>query len=181
MLETFKQDAARWITPGQAGDPSGVHFKLALKLLWQHMGLRAVAWFRLGTWFKRRRVPFLPGYIQRRMLRIYGLEIWIGADIGGGLYVPHPAGSIIAVERMGRNCTVTSCVTFGMRNEWAFPNIGDGVYVGAGARILGGVRVGDRARIGANALVIQDVEHDQTVAGLPARPTRRSAQEAQHV
>jgi serine O-acetyltransferase len=180
MFETFRQDAARWITPGQIGDPAGVTFKQALKLLWQYMGLRAVAWFRLGTWCKRRRIPFLPGFIQRRILRVYGMEIWIGADIGGGLYVAHPAGTVIAVRRMGRNCSVVASVTFGMRNEWSFPDIGDQVFVGAGARVLGGIRVGDRAVIGANAVVLQEVPDDATAVGVPARVIKIAGRQVSH-
>lgn len=60
-------------------------------------------------------------------------------------------------------------VTVGMRNEWAFPEIGDDVFIGAGARVLGGIVVGDGARIGANAVVIQDVPAGATVVGIPAR------------
>ncbi|RMD75375.1 MAG: serine acetyltransferase, partial [Chloroflexi bacterium] len=57
----------------------------------------------------------------------------------------------------------------GMRNEWAFPIIGDEVFIGAGARVLGGITVGDRARIGANAVVTRDVPSGATVVGIPAR------------
>ena len=92
-----------------------------------------------------------------------------GADIGGGLYVAHPVGTVIMVNRMGTNCSVIAAATIGMRNEWKFPDIGDQVFIGAGTRVLGDLRVGNRAIIGANAVVIEDVPDDATVVGIPAK------------
>lgn len=131
--------------------------------------LRAMLWFRFGSWCKQRGIPFLPGYVQRRLYRRYGLEIVVGADIGGGLYIAHPIGTVVAPQRIGRNCTIVAAVTIGMRNEWEFPAIGDDVFIGAGARVLGGITIGDRARIGANAVVTRDVPAGATVVGIPAR------------
>lgn len=169
MFDVFKQDVARWITPGSVGDASTLTLGKILRLLHTYMSLRAVSWFRFGSWCKHKRIPYLPGFSQRHILSTYGLEIWVGADIGGGLYIAHPVGTVIAVRRMGCNCSVIAAVTFGMRNEWSFPDIGDGVFVGAGARILGGIRVGHNAIIGANAVVMQDVPDGATVVGIPAR------------
>jgi serine O-acetyltransferase len=104
----------------------------------------------------------------------FGLEIW--GDIEGGLYIAHPAGTVIAAEKIGRNCSVIAAVTIGMRNEYAFPTIGDNVFIGAGARVLGGIRVGDNAKIGANAVVIRDVVSGATVVGIPARELGVSTQ-----
>ncbi len=169
MLDLFRQDVARWIVPGQVSDPAAVTPWLTLKLLFRHLPLRAMLWFRFGSWCKRKNIPFWPSWSQRRIMGRYGLEIWIGAPVGGGLYVPHPFGTVIAVKQMGRNCSVISAVTFGMRNTWDFPTVGDNVYVGAGARVLGGIHVGNNAVVGANAVVIRDVPADATVVGVPAR------------
>ncbi len=168
MIDLFKQDVQRWIVPGQVADPSLVTLGVTLRLLYHHRALRAMLWFRFGGWCKRKRIPGLPGIIQRRIMRHYGLEILIGSDIGGGLYVPHPVGCVIAPARMGRNCSVIAAVTIGMRNEWEFPMIGDNVFIGAGARVLGGIRVGDNAVIGANAVVVRDVPASATAVGIPA-------------
>jgi serine O-acetyltransferase len=143
-----------------------------LKLLYRYMPLRAMAWFRFGSWCKHKRIPFLTGAIQRLIYRRYGLEIKVGEDYGGGLYIAHPVGTVIAAKRIGTNCSIIASVTIGMRNEWAFPEIGDGVLIGAGARVLGGINVGDHAVIGANAVVIHDVPDSATVVGIPARVTR---------
>jgi serine O-acetyltransferase len=165
----FKQDAGRWPVPSRVADPAQITPGALLKLLVKHMPLRAMLWFRFGSWCKQKGLPFLPGSIQRRIYRRYGLEIKPGADIGGGLYIAHPVGTVIMVNRIGRNCSIIASVTIGMRNEYAFPDIGDEVFIGAGARVLGPIRVGDGASIGANAVVIKDVRPGATVVGIPAR------------
>lgn len=167
----FRADAARWMTPGAIGAPDTLTWRQIATLLMRHLPLRAMAWFRLGSWCKRRRIPALPGFIQRHIATRYGLEIQVGAPIGGGLYVAHPYGTVIAPARMGANCSIIAAVTIGMRNEWTFPALGDRVFIGAGARVLGGIHVGDGATIGANAVVIHDVPAGATVVGIPARIT----------
>jgi serine O-acetyltransferase len=169
MLKRFKQDVARWVIPQSVVDLSLVTFKTTLRLLWNHMPVRAMLWFRFGSWCKRKRFPVLPGIIQRQIYKHYGLELSVSQEIGGGLYIAHPIGTVISVEKLGQNCTIIASVTIGMRNEWAFPRIGDNVFIGAGARVLGGIEVGDGAVIGANAVVIDDVPAGATVVGIPAR------------
>jgi serine O-acetyltransferase len=69
---------------------------------------------------------------------------------------------------MGTNCSVIAAVTIGMRNEHAFPVIGDHVFLGAGCRVLGGITVGSGSKIGANAVVVRDVPSQASVGGVPA-------------
>lgn len=172
MYELFKQDARRWIDQSQTNEGAPVSLGLILKLLFRHMPLRAMAWFRFGSWCKQRRIPFLPGFTQRQIYSRYGLEILVGADIGGGLYIAHPVGVVISPRRMGRNCSIIAAVTIGMRNTWEFPDIGDAVFIGAGARVLGGITIGDGSVIGANAVVLSDLPAGATAVGIPARITR---------
>jgi serine O-acetyltransferase len=169
MYELFLQDARRWIVQGQINTTAQLSFRTLIILLYRHMPLRAMAWFRFGAWCKRKRIPFFPSFVQHQIYARYGLEIVVGADIGGGLYIAHPIGTVIAVERMGANCSVIAAVTIGMRNEWAFPDIGDNVFIGAGARVLGRIKVGDHAVIGANAVVISDIPAGATAVGIPAK------------
>ena len=169
MFDLFRQDAKRWVTPGSIADDSEVTLWRVVKLLYRHMPLRAMLWFRFGSWCKHRGIPGLPGIVQRHIYSAHGLEIWIGADIGGGLYIAHPIGTVVAVERMGVNCSIIASVTLGLREDGTFPDIGDNVFIGAGARVIGGVRVGDNSVIGANAVVVHDVPAGATVVGIPAR------------
>lgn len=169
FLDLFRQDAARWVRPQQVAEPHEVTLRGTLRMLLRHPPLRAMAWFRVGSWAKAAGLSGVPGWCQRRIARLYGLEISPGDDIGGGLYVPHPAGTTIAVHRVGRNVSVIAGVTIGARKGYVWPRIGDRVYVGAGARVLGDIDVGDDASIGANAVVIDDVRPGATVVGIPAR------------
>jgi len=179
MARAFRRDLLRWVVPGEVAEPSALTARVVLRLLWQHLPVRATALFRLACWFKQRRIPLFPGVLQRLNCSLYGLEIPSGADIGGGLYIAHPVGTVIMPRRIGCNCSIIAGITIGMRTEWAFPDIGDNVFIGAGARVLGGIRVGDGAIIGANAVVIHDVPDGATVAGIPARVigTRRQLTE----
>lgn len=169
MLEDFKQDAARWLMPGQAGAVSDLTITKLFTLLVTHAPLRAMLLWRIAGWLKQKRAPFLFGILHRTILFFFGLEICDAAKIGGGLYVPHPVGTVIQVERMGRNVSVIASATIGLRNTYAFPRIGDNVFVGAGARILGDITIGNDAVIGANAVVIEDVPAGGTVVGIPGR------------
>ncbi len=179
MFERFRQDAARWVLPGQVGDPSQLSALAALKLMWRYPGLRAVAWFRFGTWCRQRGALFGATWVQRRLMSVYGIELRIGSEIDGGLYVAHPVGTVVAVQHMGRNCSVIANVTIGSRQGRVYPVIGDHVFVGAGARIMGDIRVGNHASIGANAGVVRDVPDEATVVGISAQVVkignRRSA------
>ncbi len=169
MWKLLQQDAARWIVAGQFGEASSITFANFFKLYFRHLGLRATTWFRIASWFKQKRIPYFPGAIQRGLLKGFGFEIMSGADVGGGLYVAHPAGTVIMVQHLGVNASIIAAITIGMRNEWAFPTIGDRVFIGAGARVLGKIRIGDDVVIGANAVVIDDVPDRATVVGIPGR------------
>lgn len=95
------------------------------------------------------------------------------ADIGPGLVVRHGYSTILTAERIGANCFVHHEVTIGWHDEGDHaPRVGDNVFVGAGAKILGAITVGSNVRIGANAVVLDDVPDGCTVAGVPARIVR---------
>ncbi len=179
MIHKFKMDAARWVIPQQVADISHLTFSKILKLWWSYFPLRAMLLFRFGNWCRQKHIP-LGGIIQRLIALLYGLEITIGGNYGGGLYIAHPIGTVIAAESIGENCTIISSVTMGMRNEWKFPRIGNNVFIGTGARILGGIEIGDNAVIGANAVVINDVPAGATVVGIPARVIRINGQRVGH-
>jgi serine O-acetyltransferase len=95
--------------------------------------------------------------------------------IGSGLMLPHPNGVIFHGNAViGDNCMIMQQVTVGMIGDGEYPVVGDNVYIGAGAKILGRVRVGSGSRIGAMAVVLEDVPEGCTAVGIPARVITRN-------
>ena len=100
------------------------------------------------------------------------------ASLGHNLMLPHPNGVVIHEDvAIGDDCMIMQQVTVGMIGEGQVPTIGNRVYVGAGAKIIGKVVVGDDARIGANAVVTKDVPAFCTAVGVPARLIQRRSDE----
>ena len=109
--------------------------------------------------------------LQRvRLTRRYGVQIPETAEIGAGLFLPHTTSIVVHYNaRIGKNCTLHQFVTIGGDGRGRAPSIGDNVFIGAGAVILGNVRVGNNVTIGANAVVTKDVPDNATVVGIPAK------------
>lgn len=169
MFEVFKQDVQRWIALERGNNSDKVTLPTTLKLLYRHMPLRATAWFRLANWCKCHHIRMFPSLIQRRILRVYGLDIMAGMNVGGGLYIAHPYGITLYAQHIGRNCSVIGASTVGVNKEWGPPVIGANVFIGAGARVLGSIHVGNDVKIGANAVVLNDVPDGATLVGIPAK------------
>ena len=99
---------------------------------------------------------------------IGGISIPLRCQIGGGLQMPHTNGIVVNVgARIGCNCEIFQQVTIG-EGKGGCPEIGNDVSIGPGAKILGGVKIGDGSRIGANALVVRDVPAGSLVLATPA-------------
>ncbi len=131
--------------------------------------------FRLAHWFYQNRLSPLAKIFSLFNFVLFGLEIAVRCEIGKGLYFPHTQGTVIGANRIGENATIYHNVTFGAReidldfSESARPTVGNNVIVGAGAKVLGGIHIGDGARVGANAVVIESVPEGATVGGIPAK------------
>jgi len=104
---------------------------------------------------------------------VTGADIPLTCQIGGGLLIPHPNGIVLHPEAtIGVNCLIFQQVTIGTADEDGVPEIAGHVDIGAGAKILGGVRVGAHSRIGANAVVLSDIPGGATAVGIPSKATR---------
>jgi serine O-acetyltransferase len=171
-LDAFRHDVARWVRPQEVADLSEVTPITTVKLLVRHLPLRAVAWYRFGAACRDAGVRGVAGYVQRRLLRVYGLELAPSTPCEGGLYIAHPVGCVLHAASIGANVTIVGSVTFGTRTDERWPVIGDRAFIGIGARVLGGITIGEDAEIGANAVVIHDVAPGDTVVGIPARVVR---------
>jgi len=121
------------------------------------------------------KIPVLPQLLTYLNIVLFGLEVTPRCEIGPGIFFPHPSGTVIGAWRIGRNATILQGVTLGAkRMDLAFdvrlrPDVGDNVVLGAGSKVLGGIRLGDNVTVGANAVVVDSVEADSTVVGIPAR------------
>jgi len=138
-------------------------------------GIHAVLLFRVQQALFASRFRPLAWLTFNLNLRLTGAEFGPGCSIGPGLLVRHPMGIVVSNSAtIGATCTMLQHVTVG-ENSFdgsGAPQIGDGVFIGAGAVIVGPVKIGSRSMVGANAVVLEDVPADVTVAGVPARVVR---------
>ncbi|MFM2052308.1 MAG: hypothetical protein RL456_345 [Pseudomonadota bacterium] len=145
-------------------------------------GTLANALYRLQAWLARLGLAplALVPHIVNKWLN--GCVIGVKAQFGPGFVLIHPVGVVInSSVRGGRNVWLESGVVIG-ENRGGFPRLGDDIFVGSGAKIIGAVAVGDRARVGANAVVLHDVPAGHTALGIPARmrPPRGTASQGGH-
>lgn len=140
-------------------------------------GLWAVGWHRVAHRLFNARQFFLARAVQHFSRFLTGFEIHPGAKIGKHLFLEHGFVTIGETAVIGDNVTIYPCVTLGGTNPAngiggkRHPTLEDNVIVGSGAQILGPITVGQRARIGANAVVTDDVPEGATMIGLKARST----------
>ncbi len=125
--------------------------------------------YRLTGFLRRIHLGPLAALIYKFNAFMTGAVIGRGAEFGPGLVILHSQALVINTNvRGGENVILEGCVTIGAEKN-ASPVLGDRVFVGSGARIIGGVTIGDEARIGANAVVVKDVPDRATAVGVPAR------------
>lgn len=136
-------------------------------------GFQAVQAYRVGHWLWRTGRKDLAYFFQMRVSEVFGIDIHPAARIGQGIMIDH-AHSIVIGETavVGDNVSMLHSVTLGgtgKEEEDRHPKIGDGVLIGAGAKVLGNIKIGPCSRIAAGSVVLEDVPACKTVAGVPAR------------
>ncbi|MCC8192709.1 MAG: serine O-acetyltransferase [Ruminococcus sp.] len=150
--------------------------KTTLEILVNYSGLHAVLFHRVAHWLYERKLFFLARIVSQVSRFITGIEIHPGAKIGKGLLIDHGSGVVIGeTAEVGDNCLIYQGVTLGGTGKERgkrHPTLGNNVMVGAGARILGPFKVGDNAKIAANAVVLEEVPPNATAVGVPAKIVR---------
>ena len=145
-----------------------------LEIVTCYPGLHAIIVHRMANRFWRSGWLWLGRFISHLGRLLTGIEIHPGATIGRRVFIDHGLGVVIGETAVvGDDCTIYQGVTLGgtrlYKGEKRHPTLGQGVVVGAGAKVLGGFDVGDGARIGSNAVVIKPVPANATAVGNPAR------------
>jgi serine O-acetyltransferase len=144
-----------------------------LEVILTYAGFHALLAYRIAHWLKAYNVPILPRVISQLARWVTGVEIHPSAKIGTGFFIDHGMGVVIGeTAEIGDYVTLFQGVTLGGTGKERgkrHPTLGNHVVVGAGAKILGGIKVGDNVKIGANSVVLKNVPPNSTVIGVPAR------------
>ena len=163
------------LTAAQERDPAARSVPRA-EILLTYGGVQALLSHRVAHAMHEAGVPLLPRLLANATRMTTGVEIHPAARIGESLFIDHGAGVVIGeTAQIGRNVTLYQGVTLGgtgFARGKRHPTVGDDVVVGSGAKLLGPIDVGARAKIGANSVVIHDVPSNSTVVGNPGHPVR---------
>jgi serine O-acetyltransferase len=148
-----------------------------LEVLFIYSGFHAVAWHRFNHFLHSKlHIPFIPRFIAQIVRWVTGVEIHPGADIGPGFFIDHGMGVVIGeTAEIGRDVLIYQGVTLGgtgVGRGKRHPTIGDYVVVGAGAKVLGNIRIGNNVKIGGGSVVVHSVPDNCTVVGVPAEIVR---------
>lgn len=151
-------------------DPAATNW---LEVLLCYPGLHAIALHRLAHWLHRHQVKLLPRLISHLSRSLTGIEIHPGAQLGRGIVIDHGMGVVIGETAIvGSHTLIYQGVTLGGTGKETgkrHPTVGRHVVVGAGAKILGNIQIGDFARIGAGSIVLKHVPAHCTAVGVPSR------------
>jgi serine O-acetyltransferase len=148
-----------------------------LEVLLCYPGLHAVWAHRINHWLWQHHLRLLARFLSNVSRTITGIEIHPGAQIGSRLFIDHGMGVVIGETAVvGDDVTMFHGSTLGGTGKEKgkrHPTIGNGVLIGAGAKILGNITIGINSRVGANSVVLHDVPEGSTVVGIPARLLQR--------
>ena len=157
----------------QARDPAA-RSRLEIFLLYQ--GVHAIIYHRIAHWFYRHNIKFIARLVSQWSRFWTGIEIHPGAKIGRRLVIDHGMGIVIGeTAEIGDDCLLYHGVTLGGTGKdhgKRHPTLGNNVLVSTGAKVLGPFKVGDNARIAANAVVLSEVPENATAVGAPAQIVR---------
>ena len=171
MFKTIKADLAiiRERDPAARG---------LLEILLCYPGFQALSLHRLSHRLWNYHLPLFPRLLSQITRALTGIEIHPGAKIGMGVFIDHGMGVVIGeTAEIGNRCLLYQGVTLGGTGKESgkrHPTLAENVVIGAGAKVLGAIKVGANTRIGAGSVVVRDVEANSTVVGIPGRVVHQS-------
>lgn len=158
-------------------DPAARTILGVFEVLFLYSGFHALLFYRIAHFLKRLYIPFIPRLLSQLARFLTGIEIHPGARIGPGFFIDHGMGVVIGeTTEIGENGTIYQGVTLGgtgLNRGKRHPTLGDNVVVGAGAKVLGNIRLGNGVKVGAGSVVIHPVPDACTVVGVPAEIVRK--------
>jgi serine O-acetyltransferase len=178
IFEHFASDVSAAFKKDPAADS-------IVTVLTSYPGIQAVLIYRVAHFFFKIGLPFVPRYLSNLAAQITGIDIHPGAKIGSDFFIDHGKGVVIGeTAEIGDNVTIYQGVTLGgvsLERTKRHPTIGNNVVIGAGAKILGPITIGDNSKIGANSVVIKDVPPNSIVVGVPGRVVKKDKEEVKKV
>jgi serine O-acetyltransferase len=152
----------------------------ALEVMFCYPGVHVLVFYRFAHRLWRAGWTTTARYVMSMARFFTGIEIHPAATLGPGLFIDHGMGVVIGeTAEVGENVTLLQGVTLGgtsLKREKRHPTLGNNVVVGAGAKIIGALRIGDGSRIGAGSVVVREVPPNSVVVGVPGRVTYRDGQ-----
>lgn len=156
-----------------------------LEVLLLYPGFHAALIHRFSHMMHGLKIPFLPRLLSQLVRFFTGVEIHPGAQIGPGFFIDHGMGVVIGeTTEIGENVTLYQGVTLGgtgMERGKRHPTLGNNIVVGAGAKILGNIKIGNNVKVGAGSVVIHSVPDSCTVVGVPAEIVKREGKKVSEI
>jgi serine O-acetyltransferase len=157
--------------------------KSKMSLVLTYPGVKAIFFHKIANFFAIAKFDLIARIVSQFSRFLTGIEIHPKAKVGKNLFIDHGMGVVIGeTSEIGNNVTIYHNVTLGgsspsidserQRHEKRHPTIGHDVVIGSGAQIIGPIKVGNNARIAANAVVVKDVPENATMVGIPARAVK---------
>lgn len=148
-----------------------------IEVLLLYPSIHALIAYRISNKLYKNKLFFLARLVSQISRFFTGIEIHPGATIGKGLFIDHGIGVVIGeTAEVGDNVTIYHGVTLGGTGKHKgkrHPTIGNNVIIGSGAKVLGPINIGDNVKIGANSVVLKDIEDNKTAVGIPAKVVKK--------
>ena len=170
FADYIKEDCYRYI--------GKTNLKSIIRCYFKYSGFRFSFWLRACFFLRKKRIKkilFFPlaRFLYKKYKYKYGIDIPYSCEIGPGLLIYHFGGIVFVPKKAGKNITLSQCTTVGMvvkNGVKEYPEIGDGLYMAPGSKIIGGIKVGNYVAIGTNAVLNKNADDNSVIVGIPGKP-----------
>ncbi len=178
ILDFFESD----VTSAFRKDPAAHSL---IEVLTSYPGIKAILIYRIAHFFWVLGMPYVPRYLSEIARQLTGIEIHPGAVIGKEFFIDHGGGVVIGeTSIIGNNVTLFQGVSLGGVSTdpvKRHPTLGNNIVIGAGAKLLGPIMIGDNVRVGANSVVVNDVPPHSVVVGIPGKVISQKGEKIERI